>query len=50
MSKQSVNDTLAILGGPKLINHTFGRYNPVGHEEVDAARLPPLVWCLFLRV
>ena len=38
MSKQSVNDTLAILGGPKLINHTFGRYNPLGPEEVDAAK------------
>lgn len=38
MSKQSENDTLAILGGPKLINHTFGRYNPFGPEEVEAAK------------
>jgi perosamine synthetase len=38
MSKQSENDTLAILGGPKLINHTFGRYNPLGPEEVEAAK------------
>ena len=37
MSKQSENDTLAILGGPKLINHTFSRYNPLGPEEVEAA-------------
>lgn len=38
MSKQSENDTLAILGGPKLINHTFSRYNPLGPEEVEAAK------------
>jgi perosamine synthetase len=38
MSKHSESDTLAILGGPKLINHTFGRYNPLGPEEVEAAK------------
>ena len=38
MSKQNENETLAILGGPKLINHTFGRYNPLGPEEVEAAK------------
>ena len=38
MSNRSEIDTLAILGGPKLINHTFGRYNPLGPEEVEAAR------------
>lgn len=38
MSMQSENETLAILGGPKLINHTFGRYNPLGPEEVEAAK------------
>lgn len=38
MSKQSENDTLAILGGPKLISRTFGRYNPLGWEEVEAAK------------
>jgi dTDP-4-amino-4,6-dideoxygalactose transaminase len=38
MSKQSENDTLAILGGPKLINHTFDRYNSLGPEEVEAAK------------
>jgi perosamine synthetase len=34
---QTKNDALAILGGPKLINHTFGLYNPLGPEEVEAA-------------
>lgn len=38
MSKQSESDTLAILGGPKLINHTFSRYNSLGSEEADAAK------------
>lgn len=38
MSNQCEDDTLAILGGPKLINHTFCRYNTLGPEEVDAAK------------
>ncbi len=38
MKKQSANDTLALLGGPKLISQTFSRYNPLGAEEVEAAK------------
>lgn len=38
MNNQSANDTLALLGGPKLINRTFTRYNPLGPEEVEAAK------------
>jgi perosamine synthetase len=38
MIEKSENDILAILGGPKLINHSFSRYNPIGPEEVEAAR------------
>jgi dTDP-4-amino-4,6-dideoxygalactose transaminase len=26
------------LGGPKTITHTFKRYNPIGREEVEAAK------------
>jgi len=38
MSKQSEYEALAILGGPRLINHSFARYNPLGAEEVEAAK------------
>lgn len=31
-------ETLALLGGPKTITKTFARYNPIGAEEVDAAK------------
>ena len=29
---------LALLGGPKTITKTFNRYNPIGSEEVEAAK------------
>ena len=35
--KQNEN-RLALLGGPKVINRSFKRYNPIGVEEVDAAK------------
>ncbi len=38
MNNQCPNDTLAVLGGPKLINITFTRYNSLGPEEVEAAK------------
>lgn len=38
MNNHSANDTLALLGGPKLINQTFSRYNSLGPEEVEAAK------------
>lgn len=38
MNNQSANDTLALLGGPRLINQTFSRYNSLGPEEVEAAK------------
>lgn len=31
-------DTLALLGGPKTISQPFKKYNPIGHEEVEAAK------------
>ncbi len=38
MNKSRKNDKLAILGGPKLIEREFTRYNPIGLEEVEAAK------------
>ena len=32
-------EKLALFGGPKTINEPFKRYNPIGAEEVEAARL-----------
>ena len=32
------SEKLALLGGPKTINHSFQRYNPIGAEEVIAAK------------
>lgn len=32
------NSKLALLGGPKTIQTTFKRYNPIGVEEVEAAK------------
>ena len=34
----SKHNQLALLGGPKLIRREFARYNPIGHEEVEAAK------------
>jgi dTDP-4-amino-4,6-dideoxygalactose transaminase len=31
-------DTLAIHGGPRTIEHAFKRYNPIGKDEVEAAK------------
>jgi perosamine synthetase len=36
-TKQNEN-RLALLGGPKVINHAFTRYNPIGSDEVEAAK------------
>jgi perosamine synthetase len=33
------SEKLALLGGPKAINEPFKRYNSIGKEEVEAARL-----------
>ena len=38
MNKSRTNDKLAILGGPKVIQKEFRRYNPIGAEEVEAAK------------
>jgi dTDP-4-amino-4,6-dideoxygalactose transaminase len=38
MSNEAKSERLAILGGPKTIRTPFKRYNPIGAEEVDAAR------------
>lgn len=32
------NEKLALIGGPKAIQATFTRYNPIGVEEVQAAK------------
>jgi len=36
--KYQNNDRLAINGGPKAINESFKKYNPIGFEEVEAAK------------
>ncbi len=33
-----MTEQLALLGGPKTIDRTFKRYNPIGQEEVQAAK------------
>lgn len=38
MSNEATSERLALLGGPKTIRTPFKRYNPIGAEEVDAAR------------
>jgi len=38
MSKPSSTEKLALLGGPKAIQTTFKRYNPIGAEEAEAAK------------
>lgn len=38
MSNPSSKERLALLGGPKVIQTTFKRYNPIGAEEVEAAK------------
>lgn len=38
MSNHSEYDTLAMLGGTKLIQSTFSRYNTIGSEEHEAAK------------
>ena len=38
MNDHSINDTLAILGGPRLINNIFSHYDPLGVEEAKAAQ------------
>lgn len=38
MKTDPARETLALFGGPKTIVRDFPRYNPIGVEEVDAAR------------
>jgi perosamine synthetase len=38
MNQHQKNDQLALLGGEKVINKEFAPYNPLGQEEVDAAK------------
>lgn len=38
MNTYTSHGCLALLGGKKTITHTFSRYNPIGVEEVNAAR------------
>ena len=33
-----IEGKLAILGGPKIINYEFDSYNPIGLEEINAAK------------
>jgi len=35
---KTTTDSLALLGGPRTITTAFTRYNPIGAEEVEAAR------------
>jgi perosamine synthetase len=34
----NITESLALLGGPKLISKEFPRYNSIGREEVEAAK------------
>src|SRR5215217_6818768 len=34
----TVTEQLALLGGTQAVQKPFTRYNPIGREEVDAAR------------
>ena len=34
-----IEEKLALFGGPKTISNHFRRYNSIGKEEVEAARL-----------
>jgi len=38
MSNPANNETLALFGGPKVVQRIFKRYNPIGLEEVQAAK------------
>ena len=38
MNARNAGDELALLGGSKVINKAFPRYNPIGKEEVEAAK------------
>lgn len=38
MESQKIYSQLALFGGPKVIKTPFMRYNPIGKEEVEAAR------------
>src|SRR2546422_5520602 len=38
MSRLATDNRLALFGGPKTIQTPFKRYNPIGVEEVEAAR------------
>ena len=38
MSETTINKKLAMLGGPKVIEQPFRRYNSIGEEEVGAAK------------
>jgi perosamine synthetase len=38
MSKPAISEQLALFGGPKAIQTEFKRYNPIGAEEVQAAK------------
>jgi dTDP-4-amino-4,6-dideoxygalactose transaminase len=38
MSNVQSGSDLALFGGPKTIERPFKRYNPIGQEEVDAAK------------
>lgn len=38
MTTNQNDNCLALLGGPQTINRPFKRYNPIGQEEVDAAK------------
>ncbi|MGE4340102.1 MAG: DegT/DnrJ/EryC1/StrS family aminotransferase [Pigmentiphaga sp.] len=38
MNELKATEKLAVLGGPKLIEKSFSRYNSIGPEEVEAAK------------
>lgn len=38
MDNSIITETLALFDGPKTIDNEFKRYNPIGQEEMDAAK------------
>ena len=38
MTDSAITEDLALFGGPKIIQSTFARYNPLGLEELQAAK------------
>ena len=50
MTEKQNGDRLALLGGPKIINYAFKRYNSIGTDEVEAAKTAMLLALIPLQL